>query len=261
MGSYKITVIMPALDEELCLEASVANVLSGFLRFDLCGELIIVNDGSSDRTAAIANELGQINDCVKVLHHKTPEGVGASFRDGLLHANGEMVVYLPGDGENDAAEILRYLSLMDHVDIVVPFAINPGVRGWCRRLLSVAYHRIVHFTSSLSLNNLNGNVIYRKSILDKIQLNSRGFFFQAEILLKTVARGYLYAEVPTVQRVRIGGKSKSITILSLLEVARAYCAAMLDIYSSKKLKTVLAEDSASARRVQEMSQYIERARR
>ena len=255
MDKYKITVIMPALNEELCLEGGVANVMDGFERYGVNGELIIVNDGSSDRTAELAVELARIHNCIKVLHHKSPEGIGACFRDAMLHAGGEMVVYLPGDGENDASEILRYLPLIDHVDIVVPFVINPGVRSWRRQLLSSAYHKIIYLTSSLSLNYMNGNVIYRKSILSEMQLKSRGFFYQAEILIKTIGSGYLYAEVPYIQRRRIGGVSKSTTFSSLFEVARAYCVTMLDMYSSGDRKLKMVADSVTAQRLEEMSQY------
>lgn len=258
MNKYEITVIMPALNEELSLMGGVSNVLDGFQKYAVNGELIIVNDGSSDRTAEIAEELASSHDCVSVLHHLTPEGIGFSFREGVKHAGGELVVYIPGDGENDASEILRYLPLTEHVDIVVPFVINPGVRPWGRRLLSSAYHKIVYVTTSLSLNYMNGNVIYRKSILGEVQLKSRGFFYQTELLLKTIGSGYLYAEVPYVQRKRIGGTSKSTTFSSLIEVARAYCVTMLDIYSLKKQNPKPVSGSVSARRLQEMSQYTGR---
>lgn len=253
---YKITVIMPALNEELCLAAGVANVLEGFERYAIRGELLIVNDGSSDRTAQIAEELACLHDCINVLHHQTPQGIGSSFMDGVGCAKGEMVVYVPGDGENDAAEILRYLPLMDHVDIVVPFVVNRGVRPWHRRLLSTTFHNIVSFTSSLSLKYMNGNVIYRKSILDGLKLKSCGFFYQAELLLKTIGSGYLYAEVPYIQLRRIGGSSKSTTLSSLFEVASAYCSTMLDVYSVKKWSVKIVSDSVTARRLRDMSQYF-----
>lgn len=257
MNKYKITVIMPALNEELCLAAGVSNVLAGFQKYGVNGELLIVNDGSSDRTAEIADNLALVHDCINVLHHQAPQGIGSSFMDGVLCAKGEMVVYIPGDGENDAAEILRYLPLMENVDIVVPFVINREVRAWHRRVLSATFNKIVSLTSSLSLHYMNGNVIYRKSIIKEIQLKSSGFFYQAELLLKTIGNGYLYAEVPYIQMRRIGGSSKSTTLSSLFEVARAYCSTMLELYSLNTKNSKVVSDSVTARRLKEMSQYIE----
>jgi len=246
---YEITVIMPALNEELCLEACVSNVLEGFQRYCISGELVIVNDGSSDRTAEIAEELARLHDNIIVRHHQTAEGIGSSFMDGVLCANGELVVYIPGDGENDASEILRYLPLMEQVDIVVPFVINPEVRPRSRRLLSSAYHMIVQLSSPLTLNYMNGNVIYRKTILRDIQSKSRGFFFQTELLLKTIGRGYLYAEVPCILKKRLNGTSKLVRFSSLWDVAKSFCTTIPEIFTLRKSSSHMVADSVSARRV------------
>lgn len=160
---------------------------------------------------------------------------------------------IPGDGENDAAEILRYLHYMDQVDIVVPFVSNPGVRPWTRRLLSFTYHQIIYITTALTLNYLNGTVMYRKAIFNGITLKSRGFFYQTELLLKTIGRDYLYAEVPYVLNKRSGGKSKATTVRSLIEVIRAYCATMVDIYPLIRRNLAIAPDSVTATRMREIA--------
>lgn len=255
MEQYKISVIMPALNEEQCLHGGVVNVLEGFQRYAINGELIIVNDGSTDRTGALAEVWAAKYSFIRVLHHTTRQGIGASYWDGIQQAQGEIVVYIPGDGENDAAEIFRYIPLMDQVDVIVPFVLNPGIRNWRRRLLSFIYHKIMHATSSLALNYMNGNVLYRKAILTGIALKSRGFFFQPELLLKTVGRGYLYAEVPCVQKKRLGGSSKSISIRSLIEVCRAYCVTMYDVYFSNRTDIAMVSASVTARRLQEFKVY------
>lgn len=249
MHEYKLSVIMPALNEERSIRLSVMNVLDSFQRYLINGELIIVNDGSSDKTAEISEELAFNHHCISVLNHSTPLGVGVSVWDGVQGARGEIVVYLPGDGENDAADIFRYISLLDHVDIVVPFVFNPEVRPWQRRTLSSAYHKIIRATSSLSLRYMNGTIMYRKSILKGIDLKSRGFFFQTELLLKTVCSGYLYAEVPYALKNRHAGKSKSTTLKSLYEVARAYCTTIIALYLSFRCDTPISHDSMTAKRI------------
>jgi dolichol-phosphate mannosyltransferase len=165
MSNKKISVIMPALNEELSLPHAVSNVLEGFERFSLDGELIIVNDGSRDRTGAIAAGLADRFGSVHVLHHSSPQGIGSAFRDGLQLACGELVVYIPGDGEIDAAEIFRYIPLMTDVDLVVPYVQNPEIRRWSRRFLSSWYTRIMGRTFGVSLRYLNGTVMYRSAIL------------------------------------------------------------------------------------------------
>ena len=229
MQSKDITVIMPALNEERCLEPSAANVLAAFARFGLAGELLIVNDGSGDRTGAVAEELAGRHGEIRVLHHATPRGIGAAFRSGLGHARGELIVYIPGDGEIDAAEILQYAHLMDKVEMVVPFVRNPEIRRRSRRLLSSCYTVIMGRTFGVSLKYLNGTVLYRTAILEGITLRNEGFLYQAELLIKAVRKGHRYAEVPYRQQPRLDGRSKSVTLRSLKTVLAGYLGMVAEI--------------------------------
>jgi glycosyltransferase involved in cell wall biosynthesis len=220
--------------------------MAGFKFFSIDGELVIVNDGSSDRTGAIAEELAARYDCIRVVHHVAPQGIGSAFRDGLSAASGELVVYIPGDGENDAAEILRYIPLMETVDIVIPYGSNPEVRSWRRRFISSAYHFIMTKTFSVPVKYLNGNVIYRRAILDGVPFRNNGFFYQAELLIKVLRRRYLYAEVPYLQKVRLGGKSKSVNFTGLATVASGYMGMLKDHYFSRKECRALSPASVTA---------------
>ena len=246
MGGRKISVIMPALNEERSLPHAAANVLDCFRLLSLDGELLVVNDGSSDGTAAIAEGLAASFSSVCVIHHQTPQGIGAAFRDALQVASGELVVYIPGDGEIDAAEILRYVPLLAEADLVVPFVQNPQVRSWSRRLLSSCYHRIMTRTFGVSLRYLNGTVIYRRAIFEGVTINNPGFFYQAELLIKVLRRKYLHVEVPYVQQKRIGGKSKSITPRALTAVFKGYLALIAELHVIKRDKPVIAPLSITA---------------
>lgn len=247
MSKKIISVIMPALNEEQALVASAANVLSGFRHFSLSGELVIVNDGSSDRTGEIAEELAGRHENITVVHHAAPEGIGSAFRDGVNAASGELVVYIPGDGENDAAEIFRYIPLMETVDVVIPYVTNPEIRPWRRRFISSFYHIIMTRTFSIPVKYMNGNVLYRRAILEGVPFMSNGFFYQAELLIKVLRRRYLYAEVPYLQKVRLGGKSKSVNFSGLVTVARGYFGMVQDHYCGKKERQ-LSPASVTARK-------------
>jgi len=250
MTSVKITVVMPALNEERNLESAVRNTLEGFGRFEVSGQIYIINDGSSDRTGAIADKLAGQYETVQVIHHETPRGIGASFWDGVQHASGEIVVMLPGDGENDAAEILRYLPLLREVDIVVPFVYNRAVRSPARRLLSIIYREIIKASFGLSLNYMNGTVMYRRSIFDGIRLQNPGFFYQSELLIKCIRRGYLYAEVPSALRQRSGGDSKATTFGSLVKIMRGYLVILKEVLTTAPAGGI-APASATAQRLRE----------
>lgn len=251
MSSIDISVIMPCLNEELALAPAVANVLAGFRHFSLNGELVIVNDGSSDRTGEIAEELACRYGNIRTVHHAAPEGIGSAFRNGIRAASGELVVYIPGDGENDAAEIFRYIPLMDTVDIIIPYATNNGIRPWPRRFISSSYHFIMTRTFSVPVKYLNGNIIYRRAILDGVIFRNNGFFYQAELLIKVLRRRYLYAEVPYRNKVRLGGKSKSISFNSVATVARGYFTMVKELRFAREERLFISPESVTAQRVGE----------
>jgi glycosyltransferase involved in cell wall biosynthesis len=248
MTRYAITAVMPALNEERNLASAVANVMESFEKLGISGQIIIVNDGSNDQTGTIAESFKAGSSAIDVIHHPSPQGIGASFWDGVQSAKGDVVTMIPGDGENDATEILRYLPLLEQVDIVVPFVFNREVRSFRRRLLSIIYREIIKASFGLSLNYMNGTVMYRRSILEGIELKCSGFFYQTELLIKTIKRGYLYAEVPYALNMRGGGESKATTLSSLRKVALAYLTTFAEINFGATLGGKVVDRSVTFRR-------------
>lgn len=246
MNVYKVSVIMPSLNEQDNLTSAVENVVDCFNSLNINGQIIVVNDGSSDRTGEVAISLSERYPFLSVIHHASPQGIGGSFWDGIREAHGEIVVMLPGDGENDAYEILRYLPLMEYVDIVVPFVYNKDVRSLNRRILSLVYRGIINLSFGMSLNYMNGTVMYRRCVFDNITLKCKGFFYQTELLIKCLRDGYLYAEVPYALRQRGKGISKATTFRSLRKIAKDYITTLIDVYITDREKRSLSPKSVTA---------------
>jgi glycosyltransferase involved in cell wall biosynthesis len=246
-----ISVIVTALNEEKNIAHVIDNTLKAFETFSLNGEIIVINDGSTDKTEEVVNNAVNKNARVRMLSHAHPEGVGASFWDGVDTAKGEIVTCLPGDNENDPWETMRYTGLLEHVDIVIPFIYNKWVRPVFRSILSFLYRYIINTTFGVTLNYTNGTVLYRKSILADLKYKSRGFFFQTDILVRLLKKGYLFAEVPYRLGLRKSGVSKAITFPSLVRVVKGYLRLVKGIYFSsgtKLNKKQFCDDSLSARR-------------
>lgn len=245
-----ISIIMPALNEEENIRGAIGNVLAAFDDLGISGEVVVINDGSTDRTPEIVRGEMQRDARVRLINHDAPAGIGTAFWDGVGQARGEMVCMLPGDNENDPWEILRYYRLLEHVDILIPFAFNKEVRSLFRNGLSYLFRFIINTTFLVNFNYTNGTVMYRKKILEELDFHSSGFFFQTDILVRTVRRGYLFAEVPYRLDVRPHGLSKAVTFPSLLRVIQGYLRLVRDIYWSGKdrPRTEFAADSLTARR-------------
>lgn len=225
---------MPALNEEKNIHRAIHLVLEAYAQFKFNGEIIVVNDGSRDQTAVIVKELQKQYSNVKLVSHEKNRGVGASYWSGYKVAEGELITWMPGDGETNCAETLRYTPLFEHVDIVVPYIYNNGVRSLTRRIVSKLYKLIINMSFGTLLNYMNGATIYRKCVLDQIDLQTKGFFFQVELLMKSIQMGYLYAEVPCALNQRMSGKSKALTLKSFINVSRDYIYTTISIYKTKK---------------------------
>lgn len=243
-----LSVVVTALNEEKNILATIENILKAFGVFNIEGEVVVVNDGSQDKTADLVKKRAEKNTNVKMVSHINPKGVGASFWDGVDNSCGDFVLWLPGDNENDSLEILRYYKLLEHVDIVIPFVFNKNARSLFRNALSFIYRFIINTTFAVNFNYTNGTVLYRKSILKELKFRSNGFFFQADILIRAVKRGYLFAEVPYRLDVREHGVSKAVSFPSLLQVAIGYLRLVRDFYFSKDRSSRLdfARDSLTA---------------
>ena len=235
MQKVSLSIIMPALNEEENILAAVNNSLVAFHKFCIDGEIVVINDGSTDRTMDIVRKVSEDNGRVRIIRHEIPQGIGASFWDGVDNAMGKYVCMMPGDNENDPWEIMRYYRLLEHVDMVIPFVFNKQVRSLFRNTLSFLYRFIINSTFLVYFNYTNGTVLYRKSILEELDYRSRGFFFQTDILIRIVKKGYLFAEVPYSLGARNHGVSKAVSFPSLLQVIKGYFRLTKDIYSKISL--------------------------
>jgi len=240
-----VSVIMPALNEERNIYFSIKNTLAAFEALNIEGEIIIINDASSDNTEIIVNDLIKNDNRLRIFKHAAIQGIGASFWDGFARSRCDIVIMLPADNENDAREILRYCRLFDDVDIVIPFIYNKNVRPHLRNLISLIYKFIINRTFRTNFYYTNGTVLYRKAILKNLIHKSESFFFQAEILIRLIKKGYLFAQVPCKLNKRTDRKSRAIAFGSLLAVIKDYLLLVWDIYYFNPPKNELAEDSVS----------------
>jgi dolichol-phosphate mannosyltransferase len=230
VNELSISIIMPALNEGNNIKDAIDTTLAGIKKYNIDGEVIVVNDGSTDKTKAIVEEIMTHSNNVKLIDHNSPKGIGYSFFDGVKHSDKEVVVMFPGDNESNPDDALSFFKLMSNVDIIVPFIHNVEVRDIKRRFISAIYRFIINLSFGIGLTYTNGTVFYRRCILENLELKSAGFFYQAELLIRLIRKGYLYAEVPNFLSVRGGGASKATTLKSLIKVFKDYIKLAIDIH-------------------------------
>jgi hypothetical protein len=137
---------------------------------------------------------------------------------------------------------------MEQVDLVIPFIFDKETRPFFRKLLSSFYNFIINVSFFVNFNYTNGTILYRKSILKELSHRSKGFFFQTDILIRTVKKGYLFAEVPHRLNLRASGSSKSIKFSSLMCLIKEYLCLLKDCCFKKRqiFKKEFAVDSITA---------------
>lgn len=225
-----LSVIMPCLNEQENVASAIQRTLDAFERHGIKGEIIVINDGSTDDTAGVVRNLSERYSNVRLIEHARPKGIGLSFWDGVRNARNDFVTMFPGDDENDPDDALLHYYLTRDVDIIVPFIHNVEVRSIIRRVISSLYRFIINMSFGMNLNYTNGTVVYNRSILEGVELKSSGFLYQAELLIKLIRAGYLYAETPHFLERRGSGKTKALTIKSFLQITRGYLRLIWEIH-------------------------------
>ena len=195
----RLSYFFPAHNEEANLAGLVEEALATLPSIAETFEIIAVNDGSRDRTAAIADELAAAHpDVVRAVHHPTNLGYGAALRSGLGAARYELVAFTDGDRQFQVADLGRLterLGAADHPDVVVGFRIkraDPPIRTIYARLYRLA-NRIFF---GLTVTDVDcACKLFRREALEGLRVESGGAFFSAELLIKLRAAGRSVAEV------------------------------------------------------------------
>jgi dolichol-phosphate mannosyltransferase len=213
-----LSVLVPALNEEKGLEATVLQLLGMASGMGHDFEIIVVDDGSSDATATIARRLSGHDPRVRLLQNERNMGLGYSYLRGVREARKTHFVYIPGDNSwppDSVAEIFRHLG---KADVVTSYATNPEVRVGYRRVLSSLYTTIVNALFGLRMRYYNGLTIYPMDVLRANLPTTHGFGFQAETLLKALYAGASVVEVAVAIDETAAQASKAITVRNIVSV-------------------------------------------
>lgn len=215
-----ISFIIPALNEEGNLALAVVEVL-GALDDDFSTyEILIFDDGSSDNTGRIADDLAAGNKNIKVIHNGRTMGFGYNYREGVRLAKCDYLIMIPGDNEMPGSSIKEILRHTGSADIIIPYVINKEVRSFFRRIISRTGMTIINLLFGLRIKYYNGPVLHKSEIIKTVPLTTSGFAYQIEALVRLLKSGYSYVEVGMNIRIRECGTTKIFRIKNLASVAK-----------------------------------------
>ena len=180
-----LSIILPAYNEEANIETATRRALSVGREITAAYEVIIVNDGSRDRTREVAEALArQYYPQVRVLNHLQNRGYGAALRTGFGHARYDLIFFTDSDNQFDVSELKYFLPLMRHYDIMTGFRVyrfDPVLRS----IISWCWNRLVGILFRLRVRDVDcAFKIFRREALDKLTVECDNFFVCTELLAK-----------------------------------------------------------------------------
>jgi glycosyltransferase involved in cell wall biosynthesis len=211
----RVSVVLMAFNEAASLATVTTEIHAELAGLGTSYELVIVDDGSSDGTGKIADEMAATLAGVRACHHSVNLGLGGVYRTGFAQARGDLVTFFPADGQFPATIIGHYLAAIDDVDMILGTLPERG-GPVTSRLLSLAERLLLralfgHFP------RFQGILMFRRSLLDSTRLVSqgRGWTVLMEFILRQARAGARIKNLPITLRPRRDGASKVNNLRSI----------------------------------------------
>jgi glycosyltransferase involved in cell wall biosynthesis len=202
----KISIVIPAKNESIAIRSTVR----GVVRLFPDAEVIVVNDGSTDETAFIAEEAG-----AQVLHQPYSKGNGAAIKAGLRAANNEIVVCMDADGQHRPEDIALLLEKLEAgYDMVVGARNQEGQAGWHRSLANGFYNAFASWMVGHEVKDLTSGfrAVNRIKFLEFISLLPNKFSYPTTVTMSFFRAGYSVAYVPISVLKRAEGSKSHISL-------------------------------------------------
>ena len=237
LAAPSISVFFPCYNEQDNVARTVENALVVLRKLNADFEIIIVDDGSSDETARIADGLAARQSAVKVVHHPTNLGYGAALRSGFAAARHDLVTFTDGDRQFRIADIgllIERLAAPDAPDVVVGFRIKRA-DPFVRTLYARAYRLANRIFFGLRVRDVDcAAKLFRRVALEGIRVESGGAFFSAEMIIKLRTAGRSIVEVGVPHHPRTAGSATGARPQVILRAVRDFWLLRLRMWADRE---------------------------
>lgn len=206
----ELSVFFPSYNEEKNIEATVRKAKSVLLKIAEVWEIIIVDDGSKDRTGEIGDALSKEDGRIKVIHHSPNKGYGASLKSGFYSSKYPWIAFTDADGQFDFSEITHFIEKQKETDadMVIGYYLSRQVPFY-RKINTFFWQLVVFALFGLKVRDVDcGFKLISKKVIDRIpRLESeRGAFISSEFLIKANKKGFKIVEIGVHHYPRKAGK-------------------------------------------------------
>jgi glycosyltransferase involved in cell wall biosynthesis len=243
-----LSVFFPAYNDSGTIASLVITALQTAAKLTPDYEVIVVNDGSSDSTAQILDELARIYPQLKVVTHEVNRGYGGALRTGFASAIKDVVFYTDGDAQYDPSEITAlWPALTPGVDLVNGYKISRS-DPLHRIIIGRIYHHTVKVLFGLRVRDVDCDFrLLRRSIFDRVRLEKNSGVICLEMMKKIQDAGFTIVEVPVHHYHRAHGQSQFFNFPRLfrtaIDVLKLWYALVVR-QSHRRAPTPLADDAS-----------------
>lgn len=202
----ELSVFFPFWNEEENIEKVVKDAISVVSRVALKWEILIIDDGSSDKTLIKAKELENENEKIRVITHSPNRGYGAALREGFENAKYSYIVFTDGDGQFDLSEIEKFIEVIDKCDIVIGFRKKRRdnlVRHILMNMLRI--WDFIFFGFRFKDIDCGFKMFKKEALAELLPLRSEGAMITTEILAKAKKKKLKIKEVEVTHFARVYG--------------------------------------------------------
>ena len=215
-----LTVFFPAYDEEEIIEKTVLDASRIVPGLAQDYEIIVVDDGSTDRTAEIVERIAAQDRRVRVVRHGRNRGYGAALRTGFANARLEHVFLSDADGQFDLSELAGCLGLLARAPVVIGYRIGRSDPPH-RFFIAWTYRFIIRLVFGLRARDIDcAFKLFEREVLSGLALESDGAFISSELLIKLKRRGVPFVEYGVHHYPRTTGHSKGAGVAVILKTIR-----------------------------------------
>jgi glycosyltransferase involved in cell wall biosynthesis len=226
-----LTVFFPCYNEEANVERTTLAALKMCRRLSIDFEVIIVDDGSRDRTGEIADRLATEHDNVRAVHNKPNRGYGGALQRGFRAATKDWVFYTDGDGQFDFEEIDKLLPLLERFDIASAYRLDRK-DSFIRKVNAFCWTTLVNTVFRLWLRDIDcAFKLYPRSLFDEIEMKSQGALIDTEILARAKRLGYTIGQVGVHHYPRTAGAQTGANLRVILRAFKELFKLRRDIRS------------------------------
>lgn len=233
-----VSVVIPSRNEEGNILDTITGIQKEFDKHHFSYEIIVVNDGGTDRTEKIVSEAGSRDPRIRLINNKPPYGFGNAIRKGLQEYKGDIVIIAMADAADDPQDMVRYVEKVESgYDCCFGSRWGKGtvVQGYpfLKLILNRTVNGFINVLFGLGYNDTtNAFKCYSRKAIDGIKpVLSRHFNITVELPLKAIVRGYSYAVIPTSWHERRKGK----TNLKLNEMGSRYLFIIIYVFLERLL--------------------------